>query len=1221
MRIENATLQGGRIRRNSLWIAAALAIAAALPLAVPAQAPANLAGKITRLLPVDFVIRQQKQLEAKKDMEVLWGDTIRTERGGRVRVELGDGSVLNVGSQSSLVIEKHDAEGQDTALELVYGRVRANAVKIARPDGGFKVRTKAAVAGVVGTEKYLEATDINTLIIALGGGQVIVTSTDPRFPDPVVLNPGETVTMTVARPPGRKRAATTEELNKAVRDTEADPVASLGTRQAAPGSNFDTFISGRGLGSATAITTSHPGITVQTRGGGSAAQIPISIVVAPDVPTGTYTITVERPEGPARATLVVQAGQVTQVTGAPPSTDVIQMPSPSNYSVIRGTKFTVDSAQVRAPAGSQIVNYQWAVVTPQGQVVNQTLRSSGAEFIVNTSLLPAGNYNVQLVVTSDRGATGTVQHPLAVQAGIQPNQIVADLAVAYESLQPAQFLRNFDEEKFRNYAGFAAAVEDSFRNKLQSMRVFQRPVNCAVIEEQDQAQCQAEFELQFSLKGDSTLRMGAESNTIRFERADAGWKIVDYSAVVSCPGGTATSGINVGSCVFATASTTAPSFQIFNLQVLTTDLLFGGSVPGSFDVVPTGGFNGNIQFTATGAVGNQSVSVQFSPNPSGPADHVNFTIFSPTTAPSNFSGPLAFTLTITGQDGSGSVTASVSIPMTLQPDFSLQVSPTTSSSAPAPVTHNSVLQVTAEVIPGAGFTGSVFVDFPNLPAGFLATGGSVSTGTPTVFPVQVTAAAAPGPAQIILRATFGTGIVKTATVFADVVSDFSLSVTPATSPANPLQVRAGGSAPITAQVAVISGFAGTVLIDFPSPPAGVTVVPANANVAAGAAMQFDVQLAAGGPLGPAQLTVRGTFAGSVQLATVFLNLAPVAPPVQSGAVRIAATSDGSFSLSASSASTQESPAVLTEAETEALVKVAVQADPNFSGVVQLSLTDIPEGIAAAVEPAEFELASGALEVVQVRFRAANPSALNAGQPFAVRLIAASGTRTVEMRVFVRAALKSPTSANPSPGSPRRPGNVDASPGRPVRRPPALDTQREASSAFPDPPARPADSPSAPAKTQSEESARRVAPRGSAAQRLERAQIQFAAGGCSGFRFASGTQTPCGQGADIELKISPEGNSITVSAEGVRNLGALTLERAAAVPDGPFGTSEALQAGATYAVQSRAGMIVVRVSRVTGLGARNAPPRAMRTPRVGAEEPGASTLRETTVFVEWKALPQ
>jgi hypothetical protein len=105
-----------------------------------------------------------------------------------------------------------------------------------------------------------------------------------------------------------------------------------------------------------------------------------------------------------------------------------------------------------------------------------------------------------------------------------------------------------------------------------------------------------------------------------------------------------------------------------------------------------------------------------------------------------------------------------------------------------------------------------------------------------------------------------------------------------------------------------------------------------------------------------------------------------------------------------------------------------------------------------------------------------------------------------------------------------------------------------------------------------------------------------------------------------LNISPEGNSISLSAEGIRNLGAMTLDRIAAVPEGPLGTAEVLQAGAAYAVQARQGLVVVRVSRVTGLGNRNAPPRPLRAPRVGAsEEPGASSTRGIVVFLEWKAL--
>lgn len=66
-------------------------------------------------------------------------------RSGRVRIALEDGSVLNVGSASSLAVIKHDAGAQQTQLELLYGRLRAKAVKISRPGGEFRVHTRTAV--------------------------------------------------------------------------------------------------------------------------------------------------------------------------------------------------------------------------------------------------------------------------------------------------------------------------------------------------------------------------------------------------------------------------------------------------------------------------------------------------------------------------------------------------------------------------------------------------------------------------------------------------------------------------------------------------------------------------------------------------------------------------------------------------------------------------------------------------------------------------------------------------------------------------------------------------------------------------------------------------------------------------------------------------------------------------------------------------------------------
>ena len=143
--------------RRSPWVAL-LAVFMAASIAVPppvwAQAQQR-AGEVSRAVPKANIQRAGQQLDAAAKAAVLWQDVIATDRGGRARVALDDGSVLNVGSESSLTIAKHDAGSQQTELELTYGRVRANVVRMGRPAAKFQVKTPTAVAGVVGTDFFL----------------------------------------------------------------------------------------------------------------------------------------------------------------------------------------------------------------------------------------------------------------------------------------------------------------------------------------------------------------------------------------------------------------------------------------------------------------------------------------------------------------------------------------------------------------------------------------------------------------------------------------------------------------------------------------------------------------------------------------------------------------------------------------------------------------------------------------------------------------------------------------------------------------------------------------------------------------------------------------------------------------------------------------------------------------------------------------------------------
>ena len=159
--------------RNLAATKSSLAIALCLLLALPIQAlpqvPGQHAGKVSALIPAVNLVRGGQSMTATPEIPVLWEDTIATGHLARARVALDDGSVLNVGADSSLRVTKHDAASQQTDLELGYGRVRANAVKQTKPGASFQIRTPTGVAGVVGTDFFLAFENYITRIVVFEG--------------------------------------------------------------------------------------------------------------------------------------------------------------------------------------------------------------------------------------------------------------------------------------------------------------------------------------------------------------------------------------------------------------------------------------------------------------------------------------------------------------------------------------------------------------------------------------------------------------------------------------------------------------------------------------------------------------------------------------------------------------------------------------------------------------------------------------------------------------------------------------------------------------------------------------------------------------------------------------------------------------------------------------------------------------------------------------------
>jgi ferric-dicitrate binding protein FerR (iron transport regulator) len=128
--------------------------------ASPGQAALNpAAGQLSRIVPQVQIDRASQHLVAAVSDRIYWNDNLRSGPTGRAHVTLNDGSQLNLGSDSSLRILQHDAQAQQTALDLLLGRMRGKITKLTRPGAKFEIHTPMGIAGMVGTDFSLLVTD------------------------------------------------------------------------------------------------------------------------------------------------------------------------------------------------------------------------------------------------------------------------------------------------------------------------------------------------------------------------------------------------------------------------------------------------------------------------------------------------------------------------------------------------------------------------------------------------------------------------------------------------------------------------------------------------------------------------------------------------------------------------------------------------------------------------------------------------------------------------------------------------------------------------------------------------------------------------------------------------------------------------------------------------------------------------------------------------------
>ncbi len=193
-------------RALALFLAFLMVPLPAMPQGGSSSKATQEAGQISALIPAGF----HNSTAARVKDDLYWNDVLKTDKSGRMRVNLRDGSILSLGSDTEMKVVQHDAASQQTQLELNYGKLRSRVVAITKPGGKFEVKTPKAVAGVIGTDFGLVVNPDGSVTLYVYSGTVTLTLADGTVitafaGQEVILNPDGSHTGPQPTPPGQQQ--------------------------------------------------------------------------------------------------------------------------------------------------------------------------------------------------------------------------------------------------------------------------------------------------------------------------------------------------------------------------------------------------------------------------------------------------------------------------------------------------------------------------------------------------------------------------------------------------------------------------------------------------------------------------------------------------------------------------------------------------------------------------------------------------------------------------------------------------------------------------------------------------------------------------------------------------------------------------------------------------------------------------------------------------------
>lgn len=344
----------------------------------------------------------------------------------------------------------------------------------------------------------------------------------------------------------------------------------------------------------------------------------------------------------------------------------------------------------------------------------------------------------------------------------------------------------------------------------------------------------------------------------------------------------------------------APTFTLSSPG--TVNIGLGGSSNAFVQVFPQYGFAGSVTLSVSGLP--SGITALWSPNPTSGSSMLSLTA-------SNSVATGQYPVTITGKSGGLTVSTSFSLGV-YAPTFTL------SGGGPVSIGQGGSGSTSIWINSQYGFSGSVNLSVSGLPSGVTASFSPNPSAGGSTLTLSASSSVPVGQYPLTVTGTSGTQSATTALTLGVFAPTFTLSSWGS--------VTMGQGTSTTAYVYVTSqyGFAGSINLSVSGLPSGVTA-SFTPNPTTGSSMMTLIASSVAA-LGQANLTITGT-SGS-QTASTQLTLGVFLP---------------TFSLYAGGS-------VNIGQGTSATTYVGLNAQYGFSGIVNLSLSGLPDGVTASIAP-------------------------------------------------------------------------------------------------------------------------------------------------------------------------------------------------------------------------------------------------------------------------------